>query len=35
MLTISRALLAKLEANRKRMGWSFKWLSSFDSDFQL
>jgi predicted dithiol-disulfide oxidoreductase (DUF899 family) len=35
MLTISRALLAKLEAYRKRMGWSFKWLSSFGGDFQL
>jgi predicted dithiol-disulfide oxidoreductase (DUF899 family) len=33
MLTISRALLAKLEAYRKRMGWSFKWLSSFGSEF--
>ncbi len=32
-VAISRAPLAKLEAYRKRMGWSFKWLSSFGSDF--
>jgi predicted dithiol-disulfide oxidoreductase (DUF899 family) len=30
---ISRAPLAKLDAYRRRMGWSFKWLSSFGSDF--
>jgi predicted dithiol-disulfide oxidoreductase (DUF899 family) len=35
MLAVSRAPLAKLEAYRKRMGWSFKWLSSFGGDFQL
>ncbi len=33
MVAISRAPFAKLDAFRKRMGWSFKWLSSFDSDF--
>src|SRR5713101_3812354 len=33
MVAISRAPQAKLEAYRKRMGWSFKWLSSFGSDF--
>ncbi len=33
MVAISRAPLAKLEVYRKRMGWSFKWLSSFGSDF--
>ena len=32
-LAISRAPLAKLEAYRKRMGWSFKWVSAGDSDF--
>jgi len=32
-VAISRAPLAKLQAYRKRMGWSFKWLSSFGSDF--
>ena len=33
MVAISRAPLGKIEAFRKRMGWSFKWLSSFDGDF--
>ncbi len=33
MVTVSRAPLAKLEAFKKRMGWSFKWVSSFESDF--
>ena len=33
MVAISRAPSAKLEAYRKRMAWSFKWLSSGDSDF--
>jgi predicted dithiol-disulfide oxidoreductase (DUF899 family) len=32
-VAISRAPLAKIEAFRKRMGWSFKWLSSSRSDF--
>src|SRR6266571_3469375 len=30
---ISRAPLAKLQAFRQRMGWTFPWASSFDSDF--
>jgi predicted dithiol-disulfide oxidoreductase (DUF899 family) len=30
---ISRAPLATLEAYRKRMGWRFKWVSSFGSEF--
>jgi predicted dithiol-disulfide oxidoreductase (DUF899 family) len=30
---ISRAPLAKIESFKKRMGWSFPWLSSFGSDF--
>ena len=30
---ISRAPLEKIERFKKRMGWSFPWLSSFDSDF--
>ena len=33
MVTISRAPLEKLEAYKKRMGWGFKWLSSFGNDF--
>jgi predicted dithiol-disulfide oxidoreductase (DUF899 family) len=30
---VSRAPLAKLEAYKKRMGWSFPWVSSQGSDF--
>ena len=30
---ISRAPLAKLQAYKNRMGWTFPWASSFDSDF--
>jgi predicted dithiol-disulfide oxidoreductase (DUF899 family) len=30
---VSRAPLAKLQAYRQRMGWSFPWASSFGSDF--
>lgn len=30
---ISRAPLAKLQAFAKRLGWSFKWVSSGDTDF--
>jgi len=33
LVTISRAPLAQLEAFKKRMGWSFKWVSSFNNDF--
>jgi predicted dithiol-disulfide oxidoreductase (DUF899 family) len=32
-VAISRAPYAKLAAYHKRMGWSFKWLSSFGSNF--
>ncbi len=32
-LAISRAPLAKIEAFKKRMGWSFKWVSSHGSEF--
>lgn len=35
MVAISRAPLARLEEYKKRMGWSFKWLSSGSSDFNL
>src|ERR1700687_5080243 len=34
-LAISRAPLPKLEAYKKRMGWTFKWVSSADSDFNF
>ena len=30
---VSRAPLAKLEAYKRRMGWTFPWASSFGSDF--
>jgi predicted dithiol-disulfide oxidoreductase (DUF899 family) len=32
---VSRAPLAKLQAYRKRMGWSFPWASSFGGDFNF
>jgi len=34
-LAISRAPLPKIEAYKKRMGWNFKWVSSFGSDFNF
>ena len=35
MLAISRAPLPKLAAYKERMGWSFKWVSSFGNDFNF
>jgi len=32
-VAISNAPLAEIEAYKKRMGWSFKWVSSLGSDF--
>lgn len=32
-VAVSRAPLEKIEAFRKRMGWHFRWVSSFGSDF--
>jgi predicted dithiol-disulfide oxidoreductase (DUF899 family) len=32
-VTVSRAPFPKIAAFQRRMGWSFKWLSSFGSDF--
>jgi predicted dithiol-disulfide oxidoreductase (DUF899 family) len=32
-VVVSRAPLAKLEAYKRRMGWSFKWVSSLNTDF--
>ena len=34
-VAISRAPLAKIEPFKKRMGWNFKWVSSFHSDFNF
>jgi predicted dithiol-disulfide oxidoreductase (DUF899 family) len=33
LVTISRAPMAEIEAFKKRMGWRFRWLSSYGSDF--
>lgn len=33
VVVVSRAPLAELEAYRRRMGWHFKWVSSYDTDF--
>ena len=33
LAAVSRAPLAKLQAYKRRMGWSFPWASSFGSDF--
>lgn len=33
MIAVSRAPVAKLEAFKKRMGWSFDWVSSGNNDF--
>jgi predicted dithiol-disulfide oxidoreductase (DUF899 family) len=33
LAVVSRAPLAKIEAFKKRMGWTFPWYSSFGSDF--
>ncbi len=33
MVMVSRAPLAKIAAFKKRMGWRFKWVSSYGSDF--
>jgi predicted dithiol-disulfide oxidoreductase (DUF899 family) len=32
-VVVSRAPLAKIEVFKKRMGWRFKWVSSYGSDF--
>jgi predicted dithiol-disulfide oxidoreductase (DUF899 family) len=32
---VSRAPLAKLQAYKRRMGWTFPWASSLDSDFNF
>ncbi len=35
LTAVSRAPLAKLQAFRKRMGWSFPWASSFGGEFNF
>ena len=33
LVVVSRAPLAEIEAYKKRMGWRFKWVSSYGTDF--
>jgi predicted dithiol-disulfide oxidoreductase (DUF899 family) len=35
MVAVSRAPYSKIKAYRQRMGWTFEWLSSHDSDFNF
>jgi predicted dithiol-disulfide oxidoreductase (DUF899 family) len=35
MIAVSRAPYSKLIVYERRMGWSFKWVSSFESDFNF
>ncbi len=35
LYAVSRAPLPKLQAYRRRMGWTFPWASSFDTDFNF
>jgi len=35
MVAISKAPYSKLSAYEKRMGWDFKWMSSFDNNFNF
>jgi predicted dithiol-disulfide oxidoreductase (DUF899 family) len=34
-VAVARAPYAKIEAFKKRMGWRFQWVSSFESDFNF
>jgi predicted dithiol-disulfide oxidoreductase (DUF899 family) len=35
LVVVSRAPYSEIEAFKKRMGWKFKWVSSFGSDFNF
>ena len=35
MIAVSRAPYNKIDAYKKRLGWNFKWVSSFDTDFNF
>ncbi|HEX3472267.1 MAG TPA: thioredoxin family protein [Silvibacterium sp.] len=35
LVAVSRAPLAVLQAFKKRMGWKFQWVSSYESDFNF
>jgi predicted dithiol-disulfide oxidoreductase (DUF899 family) len=34
-VAVSRAPLGKIQSYKKRMGWRFPWVSSYDSDFNF
>lgn len=35
LIAVSRAPYSKIAAYQKRMGWDFKWVSSYDTDFNF
>ena len=35
LISISRAPIERLQAYKRRMGWTFPWVSSFESDFNF
>ena len=35
LVVVSRAPLGEIEAYKKRMGWKFKWVSSYGTDFNI
>ena len=35
MIAVSRAPYNKLAAYEKRLGWNFKWVSSYNTDFNF
>ena len=35
MIGVSRAPYNKIDSYKKRLGWNFKWISSFDTDFNF
>jgi predicted dithiol-disulfide oxidoreductase (DUF899 family) len=35
LVVVSRAPLAQIEAFKKRMGWNFKWVSTYGTDFNF
>jgi predicted dithiol-disulfide oxidoreductase (DUF899 family) len=35
LIAISKAPYSKIDAYKKRMGWDFKWVSSYDTDFNF
>jgi predicted dithiol-disulfide oxidoreductase (DUF899 family) len=35
LVVVSHAPIAEIEAFKKRMGWKFKWVSSFNNDFNF